>query len=324
MATEDQLGERTVRLLHDEFMLAILSQLQSAPAHAKDTHKRTPGVSLAGVRSRLRKLARNQVVAALDETGRRVPSDARSPRNALYELTDIVGYAALETIDECERWECRWFGPDQLGKPGMLALGLAADPALRAIVRTLADGRLRTKDLEARVPEVKRAALYRHLRDLTTQRLLFRGGQGHNISYGLSDAIRELATVPLRAAHCESLRATSKDHSLTADLWGLLHVVAPLAEIPAEITGTFCVHVESPRIDDVYLHAASGRITALAVPPVGEPQAIARANTLAWCDVLFGGDPAQITTDADPAVVSAIFVALCNVLHPSGSANLDE
>jgi DNA-binding HxlR family transcriptional regulator len=103
MATLDQLGERTVRLLHDELLLAILRQLQSAPAHAKDIHKRTVGVSLAGVRSRLRKLARNQFVAALDETGRRVPPDARAPRNALYELTDVVGYAALETIDECER-----------------------------------------------------------------------------------------------------------------------------------------------------------------------------------------------------------------------------
>jgi DNA-binding HxlR family transcriptional regulator len=206
----------------------------------------------------------------------------------------------------------------------MLALGLAADPASRAIVRALADGRLRTTELEARVLAVKRAALYRHLRDLTTQRLLSREGQGHNISYGLSNAIRELATVPLGAAHCESLRATSKDRSLPADLWGLLHVVAPLAEIPAEITGTFCVHVESSRIDDVYLHAAAGRITALAVPPVGEPEAVARASTLAWCDVLFGGDSAQITTEADPAAVSAIFLALSDALHPSGPANLDE
>jgi hypothetical protein len=62
----------------------------------------------------------------------------------------------------------------------------------------------------------------------------------------------------------------------------------------------------------------------LAVPPVGEPQAFARANTLAWCDVLFGGDSAQITTEADPATVSDIFRALSNALHPSGPANLDE
>jgi DNA-binding HxlR family transcriptional regulator len=324
MATEDQLGERTVALVHDVFMLAILRELKDASAHAKDIHKRTRGVSLAGVRGRLRKLARNQLVSALDETGRRMPADARAPRNALYKLTEIVGNAALEMIDECERWERRWFTSAQLGEPGMLALGLSADSALRAIVRALADGPLRATELEARVPEVKHAVLFRRLPELTTQRLLIREGHGRNVSYELSDAVRELVTVPLHAAHCETVRATSTDRSLPADLWGLLHVVAPLVEIPAEITGTFCVHVESPRIDDVYLHAAAGRITALAVPPVGEPQAIVRASTLAWCDILFGGDAALNATGADPAVVSAIFLALSKVLHPSGSASMDE
>ena len=50
MATRDQLGERTVALVHDVFMLAILRELQSAPAHAKDISKHTDGVSVAGVK----------------------------------------------------------------------------------------------------------------------------------------------------------------------------------------------------------------------------------------------------------------------------------
>ena len=324
MATEDQLGERTVAQVHDPFMLAILRELQNAPAHAKDISKRTDGVSVAGVRSRLRLLAHNQFVVAVDETGRRVPPHVRAPRNALHEMTDVVGPAVLEMIDECEGWERRWFRADQLGDPGMLALGHVADPASRAIVRALADGPLRTSELEARVPEVAHTLLFGRLAELTEQQLLLREGRGRNVSYTLRRAIRELATVMLRAAHCESLRATAEDRSLSADSWGLLHVVAPLAEIPTGLTGILLVHVESPRIEDVYLSAAAGRITALAVPPLGEPQATAGASTLAWCDVFFGGDPAQIPTDADPGLVSAIFLALTQAMHPSGPANLDE
>jgi DNA-binding HxlR family transcriptional regulator len=324
MATGDQLGERTVTLVDDVFMLAILRELQRAPAHAKDISRRADGVSVAGVRSRLRLLARDEFVVAVDETGRRVPPHVRAPRNALHEMTDVVGPAVLEMIDECEGWERRWFRADQLGDPGMLALGHVADPASRAIVRALADGPLRTSELEARVPEVAHTLLFGRLAELTEQQLLLREGRGRNVSYTLRRAIRELATVMLRAAHCESLRATAEDRSLSADSWGLLHVVAPLAEIPTGLTGILLVHVESPRIEDVYLSAAAGRITALAVPPLGEPQATAGASTLAWCDVFFGGDPAQIPTDADPGLVSAIFLALTRAMHPSGPANLDE
>src|ERR1700735_2024377 len=117
MATEDQLGERTIALVHDVFTLAILRELKDGSAHAKDIHKRAPGVSLAGVRRRLRLLACNQLVGARADTGLRLPPEARAPRNALYELTDVVGAAALEMIDECERWERRWFGPEQLVAP---------------------------------------------------------------------------------------------------------------------------------------------------------------------------------------------------------------
>ena len=69
---------------------------------------------------------------------------------------------------------------------------------------------------------------------------------------------------------------------------------------------------------------ATCRRSALTGPPLGEPQATASASTLEWCDVFFGGDPAQIPTDADPGLVSAIFLALTQAMHPSGAANLDE
>jgi DNA-binding HxlR family transcriptional regulator len=323
MVTGDQLGERTLRLLHDAFMLAILRELQRDPACAKDICRRTPGVSLAGVTRRLRKLARNEFVAALGETGRARPAKERAPRNAVYELSH-VGDALLDTVGEASRWERRWFAAKQHEVPGLLALGLAADGATHAIVRALADGRVRSNDLEARTPELKRTLLFRRVHGLTVQRLLVREEQGGNVSYRLSDAIRELATVPLRAAHCESLRGTAEDRSLRADLWGLLHVVAPLAQIPTELAGTLRVHVESSRVEDVYLTAAAGRISALPVPPVGEPQATGRGSTADWCDVLFGGDPAQIETDADPALVSGIFLGLTRAIRPSGAAKLDE
>jgi len=323
MVTSDQLGERTVRLVHDVFMLAALRQLQDAPAQAKDIFKRTEGVSLAGVRSRLRKLVCHEFVVALDESGRRVPAKARAPRNAVYELSS-VGYALLDMIDEADRWERRWFGPKTPGVAGMLAIGLVADAPSRAIVRGLADGPTRSNELETRVPGLTRTVLFRRLHDLTMRRLVIREQRNGKVSYELSEAVRELVTVPLRAAHCESLRATAEDRSLTADLWGLLHVVAPLARVPVELTGTFRVHVESSLTDDVYLTAASGRISALPAPPIGEAQATGSGSTVAWCDVLLGGDPVAIRTDADPALVSAILSGLASTLHPAGAAKLDE
>jgi DNA-binding HxlR family transcriptional regulator len=323
MTTGDQLGERTVLLAHDVCVLVVLRELHSAPGSAKDIYERTDGVTLADIGRGLRVLRRNEFVLALDETGRKMPPNARASRNAVHELSEI-GPALGEMVDEAERWERRWCRSEELGVPGMLALGFVADPASRTIVRTLADGPLRRDELRARVPELTRSVLRRHINDLRRRRLVVRDGQGHDVSYRLSDAVRELATVLLRAAHCESLRATAEDRSLSADLWGLLHVVAPLAEIPTGLTGVLLVHVESSRIEDVYLSAAAGRITALAVPPVGEPQATAGASTLEWCDVFFGGDPAQIPTDAHPGLVSAIFLALTQAMHPSGPANLDE
>jgi DNA-binding HxlR family transcriptional regulator len=323
MVAGDQLGERTLRVLHDAFMLGVLRELQSDPARAKDIRKRTPGVSLAGVGRRLRELVGDEFVVALDEAGRGRPAHARAPRNAIYELSH-VGDALLDTVEEASRWERRWFAAKQHEVPGLLALGLAADGATHAIVRALADGHVRSNDLEARAPELKRTLLFRRVHDLTVQRLLLREEQGGNVSYRLSGALRELATVPLRAAHCESLRGTTEDRSLRADLWGLLHVVAPLAQIPTELAGTLLVHVESSRVEDVYLAAAAGRISALPVPPVGEPQATGRGSTADWCDVLFGGDPGRIATDADPALVSGIFLGLTRAMRPSGAANLDE
>jgi len=50
---------------------------------------------VAGIRSRLRELAHNHFVVAVDETGRRVRRTFGA-QERLHEMTDVVGSAVLE------------------------------------------------------------------------------------------------------------------------------------------------------------------------------------------------------------------------------------
>jgi len=142
----------------------------------------------------------------------------------------------------------------------MLALGHVADLRRRAIVRALAPRPCEPKSWRPGYPRWRTRCCSGGSLSSRRSGLLHVEGHGHNVSYTLSRAIRELATILLRGA-LRVIRATTEDRSLT------------------RICGTVCTSLRARR-DPHGPHrhpAGARRIPGIedvysAPPPAGSPR----------------------------------------------------
>jgi DNA-binding HxlR family transcriptional regulator len=316
-ADREELGLGTLRLLAEDCMLAVLSELSRGPVRTSDIETRAAGIPRWTALRRLRSLAHAGFARTLGDADRRGRGRAGSAQ-APYVLTRLGREYLLRVPAAAAHCERTWCSPPpgQPDAPGLWVLGLVADQPTRALARALADAPLRTADLQVRVPQVRRSTLLRRLRTLPDRGVLLREEHRGEVRYALTDGARHLVIVPLRAAQCEWRRATPADRALSGDLPGLLHVLAPLGRTPQSTSGTSQWHIDADgRLEtDVYLAVASGKVAALNAAPVTAPQAVSHATPEVWCEALLHGDPSMIATTGDRTVFNAVFDALSSAL----------
>ena len=315
MSNRHQLGDATLDLLSDACMLAVLSELSDGPASAREIEARAQGIPWWTADRRLESLECSGFVSLAHES-ETLPreKERRAQPRARYALTELGREFLLEIAAAAARCEQTWCSPPsgRLDVPGLWALGIVKDPHTRSLVRALADGPLRAAELRARVPQVAHSTLMRRLKTLPEEGVLVREKQAGKVHYALADSARHLAILPLRAAQCEWRRATSADRSLSGDLPGLLHVLAPLVRISADAKGTCGWHLDSKTAleADIYLTATSGKVAVLNAAPTTAPQALAHATPEVWCEALLHGDRAAVLTTGDDALFDAVFNGL--------------
>jgi DNA-binding HxlR family transcriptional regulator len=316
-ADREELGLGTLRLLAEDCMLTVLSELSRGPVGAGDIETRAAGIPHWTALRRLRSLAHAGFARTLGDADRRGRGRAGSAQ-APYVLTRLGREYLLRVPAAAAHCERTWCSPPpgQPDAPGLWVLGLVADQPTRALARALADAPLRTADLQVRLPHLRRSTLLRRLRTLPDRGALVREEHRGEVRYGLADGARHLVIVPLRAAQCEWRRATPADRALTGDLPGLLHVLAPLGRTSPSTSGTCQWHVDANgRLEaDIYLAVASGKVAALNAAPVTAPQAVSHATPEVWCEALLHGDPSMIATTGDRTVFNAVFDALSSAL----------
>ncbi len=206
MSRQDQLGVRALKLLAEEWMVAILRGLAEGARRPAELERGLPDGGHSLVMRRLRHLLDNQLVTYERRPG--LPPHARSapvPREAHYSLTE-AGRMLLEVPAEAGRWERRWCAQAEHGaSAGAVAIKAIADDHTRKIMLLLTDGPLCTRELDERASDLGRSALRRRLRDGVSTGLLERRQRGRVPMYELTAAARDLSSIALVAARWESL-----------------------------------------------------------------------------------------------------------------------
>ena len=136
----------------------------------------------------------------------------------------------LEVTAAADRWEQTWCSQLERGvPPGIVAIGLSANRRTRKIMLALADGPLAVKDLQARLPELRRTTLRRRLSNLILEGLLERQDVGRIQLYELTVRARHLAIVAMLAGRWEWQWSRPAHAVPASDFIDLLHMLAPIA-----------------------------------------------------------------------------------------------
>ncbi len=316
MSKQAQLGVHALKLLAEEWMVAVVRALADGALRPAELERRLPDAGHSVVMRRLRHLLDSELVSCERRPGR--PPQARSagtPHEARYDLTD-AGRALLEVIAEAGRWEEAWCSQaERDGSPGALAIKLTADEHMRKITLLLADGPLPTTDLDGRTSDLCRSALRRRLRDLVLAGLLKRRERGRTPMYELTDGARHLALVAMLAGRWECQWSTPQHAMPGGDLNDLMHMLAPVAHIPEPLAGICQLHLDTVGADepDIYLAARSGNVLALPGAPAAPSEAVGHATPAAWCDALLLRE-APIAISGNETLLAAVITALSTVL----------
>jgi len=320
MSHQDQLGVRALKLLAEEWMVAVLHGLADGALRPAELERALPDAGHSVVMRRLRHLLENELVSYNHQPG--IPPNARSagvPHQAHYNLTD-AGRMLLEVTAEAGRWEQAWCLRDERrGPAGTLAIRLTADEHMRKITLLLADGPLCTKDLGRRATDLGRSALQRRTRELVLAGLLERHARGRVPLYELTAAARHLALVAMLAGRWEWQWSRPEHPAPGRDLDKLLHLLAPVAHIPEPIAGICRLHLDAAAGDhpdhehDIYLAARAGNLVALSGAPTAPPEAVGHASPEAWCDALLLRE-GPITTSGNQALLVAVIGSLSTAL----------
>jgi DNA-binding HxlR family transcriptional regulator len=205
MSQQGQPGVGALKLLAEEWMVAIVRALAEGARRPAELERDLPDGKHSVVMRRLRRLLERELVTYEGRPG--LPPHGRSApiaRQAHYNLTD-AGRALLEVPAEAVGWERRWRPQAERGASvGVSAIKLLADDHTRKILLLLADGPLCTKHLDERAADLGRSALRRRLRELLLGGVLERRRRGRVPVYELTAGARELASVALLAGRWES------------------------------------------------------------------------------------------------------------------------
>ncbi len=312
MSREDELGERALKLLAEERMVAVLEGLAGGALRPTELERRLPDGRHSLVMRRLHRLLERELVTYEHRPGRPPhPRRAPVPHEAHYELTG-AGRALLEVTAGAVRWEEGWRPrAERRGPPGALAIRLTADEHMREIALLLADRPLSTSDLDERMPGLGRSALRRRLRELVLAGLLERSDGGRiPRRYELTDRARHLALVAMLAGRWEWRWSRPARPAPGRDLGELLRMLAPVARTPERIAGACRLRFDTVGAGDhdIYLAARAGHLIALSGPPVAPPDAAGRATPAVWCDTLLGRE-GPIAMSGDEELLMAVIAA---------------
>lgn len=316
MSEQDQLGVPVLKLLAEEWMVAVLRGLADGALRPAELEHALSGAGHSVVMRRLRHLLDCELVTYDHRPG--VPphaNNAGTPHEAHYKLTD-AGRMLLEVTAEANRWEQTWCSQDERREPaGTLAIKLTADEHTRKIGLLLADGPLSTKDLDRHAPDLCRSALRRRLRELVLTGLLERRKRGRNSLYEMTAQARHLAHVATLAGRWEWEWSRPEHPVPGRDLSKLLHMLAPVARIPEWIAGICQLHLDARGADDpdIYLAARAGNVLALSGAPAALPEAVGHATPEVWCDALLLHER-PIAISGDQALMAAVIAALSTAL----------
>ena len=315
MSQQDQLGVRALKLLAEEWTVAVLRGLAGGALRPIELERALPDAGHSVLVLRLRHLLDGGLVTCEHRPG--VPPQARSagvPHEARYSLTD-AGRMRLEVTAEAGRWEEIWCSQlERRGPAGVLAVRLLADRYTREIMLLLADGALSPADLGGRVCGLGRSALRRRLGELVLGGLL-RRGRGRVLRYELTAGARHLALVAMLAGRWEWQWSRPQHPAPGSDLHDLLRVLAPVAQIPESMAGICRLHLDARGADDpdIYLAAQAGSVLALAGAPAAPAQAVGHATPEAWCDALLHRE-GPIAISGNQALLAAVIAALSAAL----------
>ncbi len=316
MSEQDELGVRVLKLLAEEWMVAVLRALAGGALRPAELEHALPDAGHSRLMRRLRRLLDSELVTHEHRPG--LPPHARSAgvsHQVHYNLTD-AGRMLLEVIAEAGRWERAWCSQDERRDPdGILAIKLTADDHTRKIMLLLADGPLCTKDLDRRAPGLGRSALRRRLRELVLAGLLEQRKRGRVPLYELTAGARHLALVAMLAGRWEWQWSRPAHPAPGRDLNELLHMLAPVARIPEPMAGICQLHLDVGGADDpdVYVAARAGHLLALADAPAAPPEAVGHASPEAWCDALLHRE-GPIAISGNQALLAAVIRALSAAL----------
>lgn len=316
MNERDQLGLRVLELLAEEWMVAVIQELARGPLRPAEVERNLSDAPHSVVNERLRHLLDNELVSYEHQPGK--PPHAHcagiAPQ-AHYSLTD-AGRMLLEVIAEAGRWGQTWCArAERPGPAGTLAIKLIADCHTRSVMLLLADGPLRTSELDRRVPDLGRSALRRRLQELVFAGLLEQHAQGRARRYELTARSRHLALVAMLAGRWEWQWSRPEHPAPGGDLTNLLHMVAPVARVPKPVAGICQLHIDTGGTGDpdIYLAALAGHILALARAPATPPQVVGHATPDVWCDALLLPD-APIMINGNQPLLVAVISALSSAL----------
>ena len=312
MTQQTHLGVPALKLLAQEWMVAVLHGLAEGALRPVELERGLPDGGHSLVMRRLRHLLERELVTYERQPG--LPPHAHSagiPRRAHYSLTD-AGRMLLEVPAEAGRWEQRWCAQAKRGSAaGALAIKALADDHTREIALLLTDGPLCTRELDERAPGLGRSALRRRLRDLLLAGMLERSQQGRVPVYELTAGARHLASVAMLAGRWEWRWARPEHPAPGRDLAALVHLLAPVAHVPEAVAGICRLRVDTRGAGepDVYLAARAGDVVALSETSAAPTDAAGHASADAWCDALLTG-AGSIAIGGDEELLADVIAGL--------------
>jgi len=295
------LGHATLGLLVEDWSVPIMRELLGGSRRPSELEQRIPEAPHSALMRRLGEMEAMGIVTKERFSG--------LPPRAQYALTG-EGRTAIRIVGAARSWERAWSPGTE---DGIEALKLIADQRNREILLALAAGRMAPTALEQRLSG-SRSTVTQRLAELARKGILARNVEDGHVWYELTDCARELALVGVAAARWEWQWARPTEPvspSLVADV---LHLFAPLVDLPAELAGICRLHVDSGTDgSEVYLAADGYRLAALASPGK-RPRGACNGTPQGWVDGLLLRRWRGVTPTGDRALVAAMLASMSAAL----------
>ena len=292
-------------LLAPEWIVGIIGELAGGPLRPAEIERRLAGIPHATLMDRLKDLSRLEII-------HNRPAD--SARRSEYALTNR-GHGLEEIVAAATMIERARPAVARDRPAGERTLRLIADPYARAISRMLADGSLTLAEIERGLPGLAHSSVSRSLRNLQQAGVVAVGrGPSSRSSYGLILDGRRLALLVVLAVRWE--RRLAPLARTASDVGGLVHMIAPLAQIAPGVEGASRLHVEGePGKPDVHVSVGRGKISALPLAPTGAFDAHGSGTAEQWGRALLRRESTGIIIQGDRVLLGAIVTALGSALR---------